>query len=482
LAKSLTELAEALGLDRGPHQWQGVSVTGVCSDSRKVKPGDLFAVIQGHHWDGRDFVPEAVRRGAVAVIAERGMELPVPVLRVRCARRALAEAAALLQDHPTRELFTVGVTGTNGKTTTCHWIADLFGATTTLASSTVSNAADADAILTTPPSPVLQRMARDAADRGMQHLIIEASSAGIAQDRVGAIDFDAAVFTNFSPEHVRHHRGLASYRQAKLKLFESLKPHAWAILNADDALHSAIAEATPARTLTYGIGTGADLRASDVLEEDGGYRFTVGGPDVAPKRAFLPALGTYNLSNILAAIGVGIVHGLDLDVMIERLPHVRPVPGRAQFLRHPDGRTAVVDFAHNAAALEAVLQLLGTHYAKVIALFGCPGDGEHEKRVAMGRVSGRLAAELILTADNPKNEDAVAIASEIQSGMDNDLVPVTVIPDRRLAVQTAVARARPGEVVLLAGKGHERAQLVGSRRVPFSDIDVLRELGFVDVS
>lgn len=481
MAKSLAELAAALGAMSVPEEWAHVGIRGICADSREVSPGDLFVGIPGTRCDGSDFVPQAIGHGAAAVAVEHDLETPVfvPVVRVPCARRGLAQASAAFYDHPTRTLFSVGVTGTNGKTTTCHWIADVLGPSETALSSTVSNAEPDGTSLTTPPSPILQRMARDAADRGVRHFVVEASSAGIAQSRVDEVDFDAAVFTNFAPEHLHHHHGLESYRRAKLRLFELLKDDAWAVLNADDPLSAVIARVTPARVLTYGLGNDADLRASDLQERESGVAFDISLAGTGSWNVVLQCPGPYNVHNALAAAAVGHVRGLQPDQLVERLAHVRSVPGRGQLFRHASGRMAIVDFAHNAASLEILLQFLRSRYERVVAVLGCPGDGEHEKRRAMGDICGRLCDRVVLTSDNPKHESARAIADEIRAGMGDVRVPVTIVLDREAAIRQAVRTAAPRDIVLLAGKGHERVQLVGDQRVPFSDVDVLQALGFV---
>ena len=479
MAKSLAELASILGLQPQP-TWARIEIEGICEDTRRLRQGDLFVAIPGHDRDGSDFITRAIDRGAMAVLSEESVNLPVPVLKAECARAALAQLSAVFYDHPTRELFTIGVTGTNGKTTTCHWAADLLGRSETLLLSTVRNPSLAISGLTTPPSPIIQQLARDAVDDGTHNLILEASSAGIAQDRVSNIDFDACVFTNFSPEHLSHHNGLGAYRSAKLKLFESLKPEARAILNADDPMHPDIVAATPARVLSFGIDAGADLRAEDIQLQTRSSRFTVVVRGEEAETVVLPLSGRHNIFNALAAIGVGMVKGIPLSLMAERLAQVGPILGRAEYFRRADGLVAVVDFAHNPSSLKAILTSLRSEYPRVVVLFGCPGDGEHEKRVAMGEVAGRYADAVVLTSDNPKNEDARAIANEIQTGIGSSLVPVTISLDRRSAIQLALSHAVAGDVVLLAGKGHETEQLDGDERVPFSDAEALRELGFTE--
>lgn len=479
MAKSLAELASVLGL-HPPPDWAQIEVRGICEDTRRLVAGDLFAAIPGHDQDGSAFIAQALKRGAVAVLSEQSINPAVPVLKVECAREALAQIAAAFYDHPTHDLFTVGVTGTNGKTTVCHWTADVLGRGETLLLSTVQNPISGISGLTTPPSSIIHRQARSALDDGALNLILEASSAGIAQDRIGAIDFDVCVFTNLTLEHMRHHNGLAAYRSAKLKLFETLKPKAWAIINADDPIHEVFATATPARVLTYGLDSEADVRAEDIQLDIRSSRFTAIVRGEKNESVFLPIPGKYNISNALAAIGVGVAAGIPLSLLSKRLTGAGPIPGRTKFFRRADGLIAVVDFAHNPASLEAVLRFLRRKYSRIIVLFGCPGDGEVEKREAMGKVSVRWADAVVLTSDNPRNENPRVIAEDIQMGMGSSSVPVTVVLDRKQAIQVALDQAEVGDVVLLAGKGHETEQLIGDERVLHSDTAILSELGFAE--
>jgi UDP-N-acetylmuramoyl-L-alanyl-D-glutamate--2,6-diaminopimelate ligase len=478
LAKSLAELASTLGLAAQP-SWAGVDVTGICEDSRRLVPGDLFVAISGKDQDGSSHVARAVDCGAVAVLAERELRATVPVLVVPLARVALAQLAAAFYGHPTRDLFTVGVTGTNGKTTVCHWTADVLGRNQTTIVSTVRNPSLGLPGLTTPPSPVIQSVARNAADAGAQNLILEASSAGIDQERVSAVDFDACVFTNLSLEHVRHHNGLAAYRNAKLRLFATLKPEAWAIVNANDSMIEVLAAATSAHVMRYGWDCWADIRASNIHLEPRSSQFTVTVGKDQEMDVHLSLPGSHNISNALAAISVGVAAGLPIQVICDRLTQARPIPGRCEFVSHADGRVAVIDFAHNGASLEALLSSLKPNVRRLIVVFGCPGDGEREKRLSMGAASVRWADEIILTSDNPKREEPRSILEEIREGMADSSICVNSVLDRAKAIGIAVGLAAPGDLVVVAGKGHETEQLVQGERLPYSDAETLRDLGFL---
>jgi UDP-N-acetylmuramoyl-L-alanyl-D-glutamate--2,6-diaminopimelate ligase len=313
-------------------------------------------------------------------------------------------------------------------------------------------------------------------------LVVEASSAGIEQDRVAAIDFDVCVFTNLSPEHVQHHHGLRAYQGAKVKLFGALKPDGWAVINADDPAHQAFVSGTSANVLTYGMTGKADVRADQIHLDVGGSRFRVRTPDGHVGIGIVPLPGCHNISNALAAIGVGLAKGNALSLSLDRLARAEPIRGRAETYRRMDGIVAIVDFAHNAASLDATLGFLKSIYARVITVFGCPGDGEHEKRAAMGAVSAHWSDRVLITSDNPKRENPGAIAEEIRAGMGAPRVAVVIVLDREEAIASAVSQAVAGDAVLVAGKGHEAEQLVGNERVPYSDGHVLRKLGFVKVA
>lgn len=480
MAKCLAELAVALDLP-AKAGWEKIMISGICEDTQRLESGNLFVAIPGKDRDGSAFVEMAVKRGAVAILAEHDLSATVPVLITPYARAALAQLSAAFYGYPTHDLFTIGVTGTNGKTTVCHWIAELLGRRLTSLVSTVQNPVLGLPGLTTPPSPIIQALARDAVGTGAQHFVIEASSAGIAQERVGAIEFDACVFTNLSLEHVRHHRGLAAYQRAKMKLFEDLKPDAWAIVNADDPLADKMAAATSARVLRYGCTGKADIQAFDIHLGHRYSQFVVCDRGGAEMRVDvrLPVPGKYNIYNALAAISVGIIAGLPLSVIGQRLMQAPPISGRSAYFRREDGLEAVVDFAHNGASLEALLSTLRPTASRLIVVFGCPGDGEHEKRASMGAACAQWADVVVLTSDNPKHEDPHVIAEDIQAGMVGSQIPVSIIIDRTEAIDAAIDQAVPGDLLVLAGKGHEVEQLIGGARLPHSDADVLRARAFI---
>ena len=478
-AKRLTDLLESIDFAADAALGE-ILVTGICEDSRRVEPGNLFVAISGTAQDGAGFAAAAVSRGAIAVIAERRLALRVPCIVVSDARRVLAELAAGFFDAPTRELHTVGVTGTNGKTTVCHWVAHLLGAGETELISTVANEDRGLPAITTPPSPVVQRIAREAVDGGKMNLVIEASSVGIEQRRLDGIAFGVAAFTNLSCDHLDLHGDVMTYLAAKAGLFQRLGPNGWGVVNVGDPHADAILAATVGRTFSVGLDCEADLAASGVEESSGGttFRLDLAGDVVS---VTLPASGLHNVENALVAAGVAVCSGRGLAEVAERLRTVPAIPGRWAVLQDARGTTAVVDFAHNPDALCRVLEVLRGTYDRIVAVFGCPGGTDREKRFAMGEVSGRLADLTILTSDNPKDEDPEAIVDEIACGVRRSGGRLESTVDRAEAVRRGVDEAGSSGVLLVAGKGHERYQIVRGEFIPYSDASVLAARGFAPI-
>ena len=479
MKRPLVELAASIDVDVDP-DWSGIYVTGVIEDSRLVEPGDLFVAIRGLEEDGHDYIDQAIERGAVAVVVERPCGVSVPELVVPDGRRALGRLAAEVNGRPTEGLFVVGVTGTNGKTTVAHLTADLLGRRETEIITTVANEERGLRAVTTPPSRAVQRIARSALRAGQKNLVIEASSIGLEQMRLEAVDFDVAVFTDLTHDHLDYHRDMEAYLAAKLTLFQDLKQEALALINADDPASGRVAGSTRARVIRYGVEVEADLRALDIELSVRGTSFTLSAPSGSVRvRIQLPA--GYNVSNALAAAGVGLARGMELEEVAERLAAARPVEGRYRVFRSTNGADVIVDFAHSPDALERTLRFLRMNYPRVVSVFGCPGGSDREKRPLMGEISGRLADLTILTTDNPKGEDPGAIIDEIEGGVRGAGGRYERIVDRREAIRRAVGAARAGEAVLIAGKGHETYQIVGSDFLPHSDSAFLLEEGLVEL-
>ena len=476
IAQSLASLADAIGVAPAP-AWEEIEICGITQDSREVRPEYLFVAIKGFVTDGHRFISDATSRGAVAVVGEENVACSIPFLRVRDGRIALAQLSAAFFSHPTRDLFTVGVTGTNGKTTVCHLVAHLLGEEESVVVSTVSNEARKLHAVTTPESPLVQRIAAEALAVGKKNFILEASSAGLSLHRVDGVDFDAAVFTNLTHDHYDFHSDRTSYLHAKLLLFRALKPTALAIVNADDPVAAQVITAAKGKVLTYAIAKPASFRATNIEYELESTRFTIEhGADRVSVRINLP--GEHNVYNALAAAAVAAETGILLHEIARRLATASSVPGRYQFMRTTNGAGVVVDFAHSPDSLEKMLLSLRPYYERAICVFGCGGESDRDKRPIMGRISGQHADITILTTDNPKSEDPRGIIDAIAEGVPPES-PCECIVDREQAIRRAIELAHPNDVVLIAGKGHEPYQIVGHEFVPYNDVEYLHKAGFV---
>jgi len=477
MTRTLASLVKALRLP-SPAEWQEVKITEITEDSRLIKPGSLFVAIRGYVDDGHRYIDEAIARGATAVITEQDTSCSVPCIRVIDARVALARLSATFFGNPTQGLFTVGVTGTNGKTTVCHLIAHLLNKEKTTLISTVANEDRGLRAVTTPSSSLIQQIAHEAVSKERKNLVIEVSSAALVLHRIDRVDFDAAVFTNLTHDHLDFHEDRESYLSAKLLLFRGLKPEACAIVNADDPVAERVLAANTGQAVTYAIHSDADLRAIDIHYKLRETTFTLRSDDEAVSTK-LCLSGEHNLYNALAATAVVMSKGVSLGAIAERLGSAHNVEGRYQFFRAQNGAAVIVDFAHSPDSLEKMLKSLRPYYKRVICVFGCGGESDRKKRPLMGKISGKLADLTILTSDNPKTEDPEVILDEIEVGLIPTGGRYEKIIDRREAISRAMSLAQQEDVVLLAGKGHEPYQIIGHEFVPYSDVGVLREEGLV---
>jgi UDP-N-acetylmuramoyl-L-alanyl-D-glutamate--2,6-diaminopimelate ligase len=461
--------------------------TGIAYDSRAVEPGQVFVALKGLHADGASFVREAVDRGAVCVVAERQAPPDVGVcwLEVDDARLALAVLAAAFYRHPSDEMRVVGITGTNGKTTTAHLIASIFEAAGVRCGvlGTVAYLVGDDvreSTKTTPEAPDVQKLLREMVDRGCGACAMEVSSHALSLRRADATTFAAGVFTNLTRDHLDFHADMEAYFQAKRRLFEMLPPTAPSLVNIDDPRGAAIVE-TSARPVTYAINRPADITPGPLSFSLDGLTFDVRTPrGTLHVRSKL--VGRPNVYNILAAIATAVALGLPFDVIERGLQALDGVPGRFELVSsRNDEVTVVVDYAHTDDALRNLLETAKPlARGRVITVFGCGGDRDRTKRPLMGAVAGRLSDLIVITSDNPRREDPDRIIEEIQRGITPDTrrdgaQGLLSIADRRAAITKAIELARPGDLVLLAGKGHEKYQVIGDDLVPFDDVVVARE-------
>jgi UDP-N-acetylmuramoyl-L-alanyl-D-glutamate--2,6-diaminopimelate ligase len=456
-------------------------VTGVVCDSRVVKIGDLFVAVQGQHFDGAAFVTEARARGAVAVVAE-DVQPPcfdVPWIQVDDARATMAVLAAAFYGHPSHELLVVGTTGTNGKTTTTYLIEAILQAAG-IACGRVSSVSyrigddEQSAERTTPESPHLQAMMRKMVDAGCRACVMEVSSHALDLRRADAIRFDVAVFTNLTRDHLDFHGDMSRYFAAKRRLFDMLADTSPAVINVDDPYGRELALAV-VKSVTYAIDAVADVKPERFDLSLSGMEL-----DVRTSRGLLrlrsSLLGRINAYNVLAAAATGVSLALSLRAIEEGVGEVERVPGRMEVVSSAvDDVSVLVDFAHTDDALKGLLETLRPlARGRLITVFGCGGDRDTTKRSLMGTVAGRLSDLVVLTSDNPRSEDPMVIVKDIELGLTGGDTPWSTVLDREEAMIRAICEARPGDLVVVAGKGHERYQVIGARSLPFEDVAVAR--------
>jgi UDP-N-acetylmuramoyl-L-alanyl-D-glutamate--2,6-diaminopimelate ligase len=454
-----------------------VEVTGLAYDNRSVAPGTLFFCVPGFTRDGHDFAADAVAKGAVALVVERHLDSGVPEVLVSSVRAAMAGAAAAFYGDPTAMLEVVGVTGTNGKTTTAFLVRALLEAdrrqTGLLGTvKSVIGGREHPVVRTTPEAIDLQQTFRAMLDSGDVACAMEVSSHALELHRADAIKFAAAIFTNLTQDHLDFHPTMEDYFAAKRRLFTEAKPRS-AVVNVDDPYGQRLA-AELAEPVTFALDAPATFRAVHVETGLGGSRFTVAGPD-GELELHSPLRGRFNVYNVLGALAAARELGVPADTAaaaIESAPHV---PGRFEPVDEGQGFAVLVDYAHTPDSLENVLLAARALTEKrVHIVFGCGGDRDRGKRPMMGEIASRLADRVIVTSDNPRSEDPEAIIEEILVGASRD---VEHNADRREAIATAIHGAQPGEVVVIAGKGHEQGQeFADGRKVPFDDATVAREL------
>ena len=463
-----------------PETYDDADVAGIAHDSRRVKPRWVFVAIPGHQRDGADFVEDAVARGAVAIVSERSVRvsMPVPIFVVQDARRALAALANSFFKRPSRGLKVIGVTGTNGKTTTTFMLRSILeaagrrcGVLGTVSYETGRRTLPAS--ITTPESVDIQEFLAEMLAEGMEYAAIEVSSHALSMRRVDFVQFAVGVFTNLTSEHLDYHRTLAAYREAKARLFHSLGPAAFAVLNADDPSSEEMARATCARVLHYSLTRRADVTAHvQDATLDGSDMTLVCAEGATDLR--LPLIGRHNVSNALAAATAALALGCDLSAIRNGLEHMPRVPGRLERVPCEADCRVLVDYAHTDQALKSVLGSLRRLATKrIIVVFGAGGDRDRAKRPRMGRVVAQGADLAWITSDNPRSEEPNDIIQEVLGGVGNRR-RVHVQPDRQTAIAEALRAARPGDIVLIAGKGHERTQRFKNMVIPFDDREAVR--------
>lgn len=485
MSRTLGELAQALGIDCSQPD---LEITQITCDSRQIQPGALFVAYPGVSIDGHRFIAQAVAAGARAVVGEQEQRLGVPYLRVDDARRALGLLAAVWEGHPSRRMGVIGVTGTDGKTTTSSIIHNILKAAglkvsllTTVRAQIGAEMLDTGLHTTTPDAPELQVLLRRMAEANSEWAILETTSHGLSQWRVAGVAYDIAVFTNITHEHLDEHGDYDGYVAAKARLLTLLeqseeKPGVsrGAVLNADDRSYPALLAYEAPGTLSYGLDHG-EVRASDIEHRPDGLHFTARWGVRRRVGVQTPLVGLFNVYNSLAAISVAFLLDIDDDAIRRGLAAVPGIPGRMERIDRGQDFTAIVDFAHTPFALHAALSALREQTGgRVIAVFGSAGLRDHEKRHMMGEISGRLADLTIVTAEDPRTEALDSIIATSARACRDVGGSVLTEPDRYRAMQLALAHARAGDVVVVCGKGHEQSMCFGAIEYPWDDRIALR--------
>ncbi|MBW2028465.1 MAG: UDP-N-acetylmuramoyl-L-alanyl-D-glutamate--2,6-diaminopimelate ligase [Deltaproteobacteria bacterium] len=496
----LSRLLEAIEISDFSGDLQ-LEIEGLAYDSRKVRPGYLFVALRGHRLDGHDYVPDAVGRGCVALVGERfqGVGEGITRILVPDSRKALARLAQEFYGAPFEGVSLIGITGTNGKTTTSYILESILSAAGARPGviGTINyrySGAVHRAEVTTPESLDLMALLREMKDHGVTDVIIEVSSHALDQGRIGECAFKVAVFTNISRDHLDYHRDMEAYFKAKSLLFQRIgrgnpdDPN-YAVVNLDDPRGRDLMNLTQAQTITYGLSGRSDVRAESIHWDEKGIRARIVTP-LGARAIESPLIGEINVYNILASIATSMALGIDLDDMVRGIKKMNRVPGRMELVPNGLGLTIVVDYAHTPdALLKTIRNLRPLAEARFITVFGCGGDRDKGKRREMGRLAGLNSDILIITSDNPRTEDPLLIIEEIEKGVqeaglgmvsplqDTNSVSRGYLlePDRREAIGKAVRLAEKGDLVLIAGKGHEDYQIVGTERRTFDDREEARK-------
>jgi UDP-N-acetylmuramoyl-L-alanyl-D-glutamate--2,6-diaminopimelate ligase len=450
--------------------------SGITYDSRKVKPGNIFVAIAGGRVDGVDFVPQAIENGAKLIVAEKDIKVPsgVEFQKVSSARKALAELACKFYDNPSKKIKVIGITGTNGKTTTAYFIHSILEK----AGYKVGIIGTVNSSLTTPESSDLQKEFADMVEKGCTHCVMEVSSHGLAQDRVYGTHFSVAIFTNLTHDHLDFHKDMDSYRAAKLKLFSSLSNDAMAIINVDDPNSKYFIEAVPGEVITYGVSQAKhelrdtkhnefDTKVADVRIRENEMTLKINSFEIRT-----PLIGMPNVYNIVAAYQAALALKVPQNIIKKGIAALKSIPGRVEPVDCGQPFKVVVDFAHSPDALQKLIETFRPiTEGKIILVFGCPGDRDIEKRPVMGKIASDLADTVIVTTDDPHSEDPKKIMKEVLKGAKGK-----GIVDRKEAIEKALKLAKKGDTVLIAGRGHEKFQDFKGKKVPFDDVEVIREI------
>ncbi len=467
-----------------------IEINNLKMDSREIKKGDLFVCISGFTVDGHHYVDEAVKNGAAVIVAERDIQAKVPVVIVPDTIRFLAMAAAKFYQYPTNQVPLIGVTGTNGKTTVTYLLEQIFkyhgkktGVIGTIQMKIGEDVFPVDN--TTPDALFLQNTIRKMIDSGVKQVIMEVSSHALDQGRVYGCDYNTAIFTNLSQDHLDYHDSMDDYLRAKSLLFAQLgsgyhsNNRKYAVINLDDGASSKLIRSTAQKVITYGIDNEAMIMAKSITLTPTGTKFLLCTPN-GNTEINSQLIGKFNVSNMLAASAAALVNEVPLSIVKKALETIQGVTGRFELVNHENSFSVIVDYAHTPDSLENVLTTI-REFAKrkVYVVVGCGGDRDRSKRPLMAQIALKYADEAIFTSDNPRTENPDIILNDMISGVTNSEGKYQVIPDRRKAIYKAISQATEHDIILIAGKGHETYQQIGHVKHHFDDREVAKEALFM---
>ena len=452
-------------------------ITDICCDSRLVTPGALFVAVKGFESDGHAYIASALEKGAVAIICETIPEgVSVPTVRVENSRKAVALAADAFFGHPSRQLTLVGITGTNGKTTTVTLLYHLFmdlgyhcGLLSTIAN--YVGKTRLETANTTADPITINRLLAEMVAEGCAYCFMEVSSIGVEQERVSGLSFAAGIFSNLTHDHLDYHKTFAEYLRCKKRFFDTLPPTAYAIVNTDDRNGLVMTQNTAAKVVTYALKTLADHTARILEQSFEGMLLRIDGVE-----AWTKLTGAHNAYNALAIYCTALALGVPSDEALLAISKLDPAPGRLETLRGPRDLAVVIDYAHTPDALQNVLETLRdiAPARELVCLFGCGGDRDRSKRPEMAAIAEKLADRIFVTSDNCRTEDPDAIIEEIKTGFSKaGLLKAVCITDRREAIKAAITLAKPSSTILIAGKGHETYQIIGTTKHHFDEREIV---------
>lgn len=455
----------------------------LCSDSRIIKRGELFIAVKGCERDGHDYIHEALKKGAAAICSERAIRdlAKVGFIIVKNTAEVLPVLASRFFGEPSKYLKLIGITGTNGKTTTSQLVYKILKTakkSPSLLGSIQYKIKDKvmDSCNTTPGSLPLHSLLSQMKNSGTDYVVMEVSSHALKQSRVSGIDFRVAALTNITGDHLDYHRTMSDYVKSKKFLFESLKKNSVAILNSDDKFYDEFRKSTQGKVISYGIEKDADFKATHMESDINGSRFFMDTPN-GTVNVRTPLIGRHNVYNILAAASISFVEGIEFNTVSEAIGQFNRVPGRLESVEAGQRFKVFIDYAHTHDALKNILfELKKLCSGKIVVVFGCGGNRDRIKRPKMGRIASNLADYVVLTNDNPRKENPDAILSEIKKGFRRDFKTYKKIPDRSRAIEESLTDRDPSDIVVIAGKGHEEYQIIGDKTFPFNDKKVVEKI------